>query len=165
MIGPPLPYNVHADMYTVFRNIRPPPSNRAVAEYDARERRTTSRRRKRRRRRHRERNSTHDHTLAESVFIAQSSQIGETMISSGCKIQTGPACCHKSRGFTCNHCETQQQQRHDVRARAWSNSDGSYAGSPTGTSVVVSLALYTRAHILFLRVSFSNSPVAPAYKM
>lgn len=25
MIGPPLPYNVHADMYTVFRNIRPPP--------------------------------------------------------------------------------------------------------------------------------------------
>lgn len=75
MIGPPLPYNVHADMYTVFRNIRPPPLDQFdLRDMTAREAEICEK----------ETslgsdagdNRSREHTV---VFIPQSSQIRETM--------------------------------------------------------------------------------------
>lgn len=74
MIGPPLPYNVHADMYTVFRNIRPPPLDQFdLRDMTAREAEIYEGEDLAERRRD---NRSREHTV---VFIPQSSQIRETM--------------------------------------------------------------------------------------
>lgn len=139
MIGPPLPYNVHADMYTVFRNIRPPPLDQFdLRDMTAREAEICE----------------GDLARSDAAIIARANipsflfhnlrKLAKRWYHRDVKFKRS-ACYHKSRGFTRNHCET-KSCRTITRSRAWSISDGSCGHRFPGRYLVLSLVV----HVFFL---------------